>query len=83
MRFISFTGMLAACMAFELSTILIPLIASLIVIVLKEKHTLVNTAAILIMLGCFLYLKIAFKVGWSMFSGSGSKFSSSGVFQIK
>lgn len=53
-------------MAFELSSI---------VIKLKEKNILVNSEAIVIMLEHFLYLKIDFKVGWSMFSDKGSKIS--------
>ena len=59
-------------MSFELSNILISLSASSIVIVLKEKHSLVYSEAIAIALGCFLYLTIALKVGWSMFSDKGS-----------
>ena len=54
-------------MAFELSNILISLSTSSIVIILKQKHSLVNSEAIAIILGCSLYLAIAFKVGGSMF----------------
>ena len=43
-------------MAFELSNIPISLSASSIMIVLKEKHSLVNSEATAITIGCFLYL---------------------------
>ena len=56
------SGMSLACMAFELSNIQISLIASSVVIALRGKHFLVNSEAIGIMLGCFLYLTIAFNV---------------------
>ena len=75
------TLMLIACMAFELSDILISLSASSIVIILKEKHSLVNSETIAIMLGCFLYLTIVFK-GWSMFSEKGSKFSNFEILSL-
>ena len=52
--FITFTGMSVACMAFELSNILISLSEFSIVILLKEKKSLVNSEAIAITLGCFL-----------------------------
>ena len=48
-------------MSFELSNTLFSLSASSIVIILKEKHSLVNSENIALMLGCFLYLTIAFK----------------------
>ena len=57
----NFTGISVACMVFELANILISLSASFIVIVL------VNSEVIAIMLGCSLFLTIAFKVGWSVF----------------
>ena len=68
-------------MAFELSNILISLSATSTVIVLKEKHCLVNSETIAIMLGCFLYFKIAFK-GWSMFSEKGSKLPNFGILRL-
>ena len=46
---------------------LISLSLSSIVILLKEKHSLVNSEAVAIMFGCFLYLTIAFKIGRSIF----------------
>ena len=54
--------MAIACIDFELSNILISLSASSIVIVLKEKHSLVSSEAIAIMLGCYLYFVIAFNI---------------------
>ena len=54
-------------MAVEISDILINLSASFTVVLLKEKHSLVNSYVIAIMQGSFLYLTIAFKVGWSSF----------------
>ena len=65
--FITFTGMSVASMAFELSSILIFLRGSSIAILLKEKYSLVNSEATAIMLGCFLHLTIAFKIGCSLF----------------
>ena len=56
--------MAIACIDFELSNILISLSASSIVILLKEKHSLVSSEAIAIMLGCYLYFAIAFKIFW-------------------
>lgn len=72
---LTFTGISVSSIAFELSKIPISLSASYIVIVWKEKHSLVNSEVIEIMLGCFLYLTVAFKVGWSMFPEKESKFS--------
>ena len=60
-------------MAFELSYTLISLITSSIVIILKEKHSLVHSETIAIMLGCFLYSTIVFK-GWSTFSDKVSNY---------
>lgn len=37
---------------------------------IKIMYFLVNSEAIAIILACFLYLTIYFKVGWSMFSNS-------------
>ena len=51
--FIAYAVILVACMAFELSNILISLSASVIVTLLKEKHSLVNYETIAITLGCF------------------------------
>ena len=68
-------------MAFELSNMFIFSSACSIMTVLKEKHFLVNTEVIVIMLRCFLYLKIAFKVGWYMSSDKGSKFSNFGILR--
>ena len=68
-------------MAFELSNMFISSSASSTMTVLKEKHFLVNTEVIVIMLRCFLYLKIAFKVGWYMSSDKGSKFSNFGILR--
>ena len=75
--------MLVACMAFELSNVIISLTASSIVILLREKHSLVNSEAIATTFGCFLYLIIAFKVAWSTFSEERSKFSNFGITGLK
>ena len=56
--FITFTGMSVACMNFELSKTQIFLSTYSIVIVLKEKHSLVTCEAITVMLGCFLHLTV-------------------------
>ena len=64
---ITFTGVVIACMAVEISGILINLSGSFIVVLLKEKNYLVNFYVIAIMQVSFLYLTIAFKVGWSSF----------------
>ena len=40
--------------------------------VVKEKRSLVNLKAIAIILECFLYWTMDFKVGWSMFPDNGS-----------
>ena len=44
-------------MDFGPSNILIPLSASFIVFILKENLSLINSEAVVIMLGCFLYLQ--------------------------
>ena len=69
-------------MAFELSSILIPLIASSVVVALKEKHSLINFEAIVTTLECFLYLTIAFKVGWPIFSDNRSKYSNFRILRL-
>ena len=51
-------------------------------VLLTENHSLVNSDAIAIMLGCFLYLAIAFKVGWSSFLTVDKKFSSSEFLRL-
>ena len=74
--------MSVACMAFELSDILISLSVYSILIALKEKYSLVNSEAIEIILQCLLYLTLAFKEGWSMFSDRGSKFSNFAISRL-
>lgn len=69
-------------MAFELSNMFISSSASSTMTVLKEKHFSVNTEVIVIMVRCFLYLKITFEVGWYMSFDKGSKFSNFGILRI-
>ena len=69
-------------MAFELSNMFISSSASSTMTVLKEKYFLVNTEVIVIMLRCFLYLKITFEVGWYMSFDKGSKFSNFEILRI-
>ena len=79
---IAFTGMSLACMDFELSNMPFSLSPSSILIVLKEKHSLVNYEAVVIMLGCFLYLTKRFEIGWSIFTDKGSNFSNLRILRL-
>ena len=94
---LTFTGMAIACIDFELSNILISLSASSIVIVLKEKHSLVSSEAIAIMLGCYLYLYFTiafwqrinifkrrnFKINYSIWEGTVQFTATSSLFVIR
>ena len=71
LSFITFTSISVVCMAFELSNALDSLNASFIVIYEKKS-----------ILGCVLYLTIAFKEGWSLFSDKGSKSSNFGILRL-
>ena len=69
--FITFACLSVACTNYYLIYWFF-LSACSIVMVMKEKHSLVNLKAIVIILECFLYWTMDFKVGWSMFPHNGS-----------
>ena len=83
LSFKSFPGRSTSCIVFELLMILISFVASATVTELNVNLSrFPRTAVISSTLGRFLHFIIAFKVGWSILSNSGSAFCDSGKFRL-